>query len=471
MSNGLKAKKSKEEKEDKDFKFADHLQNDPLEIVKLFVGKDISKEIPLKKINTIVSLIYPEPKLKVKKVKKSYLDSPGLGGWNPGTVFAATPTWNTTPNHIADVDFEEDSEFPQINDDDAEDLLDSMNEVEPIPTILDTYLKMARGGRKKEETKPQEPLTMRQSLKEDYNIFKYNYGGGPALIKGYVIEGKYYSDDEDIENFFKERTVQSVNFSRIKTVCKVFKLTDDAILSKYVIKFTPKVQVVNKSNIYMPILPILVRLKLIDFKNSNSFALKEDHKKLREDLFNKDLWDLNWKLENVGIVRQKTKLTTYVVSIEDPESKEEVKFVYTDCDFRNPSGKGYNIPIDKSITTRSIVEVKKDKLHKYGFKEGEDTESQVIRIKPAPSSKKLFFGSNTRRKDVIKIKLLSNGKGASVYAEDLKFIRSKQEDYVNSKKEEGAKYHSGYQTITNGDIEAFFQTNPQWATQATTIHP
>lgn len=474
MSNGLKVKKKKEEKEDKSFKFSDHLQNDPLEIVKLFVGKDISKEIPLRKIDTIISVIYSEPKVKVKKVKK--IPSP-IPHWEPPSWGTAIPTWITgTPDHIPDVDMADD----EADIDDMNDFLmeDPQEEAQTTPLVnvftnpLAEYLvKEGRRSGQIEKEKPKESLTMKEALEESYSTFRYNYAGNPALVKGYIIEGKYYTSDEDIEELIKGRST-TIDYNRVKAVCKVFKLSEGIISSKYIVKSNIKFQGVNKAHVYIPILPILVRLKLESFENSNNFASKEDHKKLREELVSKNLWNLNWKLENVAVVRQKTKLTTYVISVEDPESKEEVKFVYTDCDFKNPSGKGYNIPIDKSITTRSIVEVRKDKLHKYGFKEGENTEAQVIRIKPSPSSKPLFFGSNTRRKDVVKIKLLNNARGASVYAEDLKFIRSKQENYVNAKKEEGSKQGYSYQGLNPDQFEQFFNQNIQWMGPTQTItHP
>lgn len=265
-----------------------------------------------------------------------------------------------------------------------------------------------------------------QKLEAALYVLKMETGYNPALVKGYIFEDKVITDNEELDKYLKEIPV--IDLSKVKTIIKVFRLEKDKVESKLVTSSQFKFMPLSKQPILLSILPLLVKFKVVGCKNSNRFFSIDGKNKEREALV--DLETMSWSIESINIVREKTKLSTYVINVQYVD--QEVRFLLSDCKFTNQSAVGYNLPIDKTISIRSIVAVKDNKKSKYGIPK-EQSLADVVSIKPNPSSKRIFSNCKNHRMDIVTISI--DGKLYTVYAQDLKFIENKKKENVNAKKE------------------------------------
>jgi hypothetical protein len=269
-------------------------------------------------------------------------------------------------------------------------------------------------------------LTLKQKRENIFHDFALNYGGVPALIKGYIINGILYTSNESISDKFPTTN----NLRNIAIVLKYFILGEDGnISSKVVTKYSLAANTVGKSIDFYT--PLLIKLKIKDITNSNTvFGGNKERKELLQSLEDSPYVE-DWSIETAN--SKKLSSNTKVIMITNKEGKK-VKFLFDDCEFINPDISGYNPPVNKTITNKSIVKILDKKLSKYNiFSENE--EANVISIKINPSSKVISKQCKNHRKDIITISLLQSGRILQVYAQDLKFIKTiQQNEQPNIKK-------------------------------------
>lgn len=270
-----------------------------------------------------------------------------------------------------------------------------------------------------------EPETYASGLEAAYTNFINNYGQNPALLKGYIINNKVISTNEELIELINSGSY--IGWDKAKMLIRVFSFTDKGIESKLVTRLGYKVQKANKEVLITPILPILVRFKIKSFDNSNKFFNNTGI-----GIYNRstleNLETTNWNLlQSVKLVRNKEKFVTDQILIEHPDNKEEIRFVFSDCIFINPDLNGYNAPVDKTININSIVTIKESRLEKYNISREINSLAEVVAIKPNPSSKQIAKNCRNSRLDVITIRLNSNQRTVQTYAQDLRFIKNKEQ--------------------------------------------
>lgn len=491
-----------------EFKYTDHLVNDPLSIGDFTIGKNNIAGSNLRRINTITSITWDDykkkeirgkvdwGKAKLKKVQSHFIpdtyDGPGI---KSDMIFYGTVEQPDRPCEPYPTEYI----FGQIGE--TQDLialrkarinnytalgrtLQASTETIYLQGNLQTLKRLnyeltcrsnitkngelAHPGNldidweeeksigeayynpavviKKEEIIEKE-LFYFDRLKQSLDSFKYNYGGNPSIIKGYIIEGTIVDSNEQLEAVL--RSGSFINWEGIKTIIRVFNIKDSKVVSKIKLVKGYRFADINKLDLVLPILPMIVKFKIINSKNSNNFFITTSNitNKVRNSLKDCDLYNLNWNIELVNISRNKTKHSTYIILVEHPDTNEDVKFTISDCKFTNQSITGYNPPIDKTIKAGSIVRIKESKLDKYNIRTNSD--GLVMSIRVNPSSKKISKECSNRRMDIVTIALLN--KDLSVYAQDLKFIenKKKQEKNVNAniKKEKSEIYKFWYEKV------------------------
>lgn len=265
-------------------------------------------------------------------------------------------------------------------------------------------------------------VILEENKKDLFDNFKSKYNGNPSLVKGYLINSKLYTSNEEI---IADNIVITSNIAKyIKVILKVFILNNETnkISYKYIITPLTRIQktITNKSETILYI-PVLVKLRI---KSSNAsgqiFGLAKEKKGFEGEYLE------DWQLET-GVVK-KLNSNTFYISTPVQKGVKKIKFLLKDCEFINPKLMGYTPPINKTIVINSVVSVKDSKKHNYQlFTEGEE-KGIVLAIKANISSKRISKKCNNHRKDMITMKLDNSGRVLTVYAEDLKFIKRKSSE-------------------------------------------
>lgn len=271
--------------------------------------------------------------------------------------------------------------------------------------------------------KESKPLTLEEKRAEIYKMFRNQFGASPALIKGYIINNKIYTNDIDIQ----KDIVKSISSDQIKMILKVYILNKENIIENKIITINYRSVNGIKKNTF--ILPLLFKLKIISSENSSLVFGLAKEKKPYEGEFIED-----WEIDTAN--PKKLQKSTHVVSVINKEGKK-IKFLVTDCEFTNPELKGYFPLLDKTITNKSVVQIKSKCLARYGLS-GNTEEAVILGIKSNPSSKAISKRCKNHRMDIVTIKLKQSERVILVHAQDLKFITNKQiTNEQSSKKEKG----------------------------------
>lgn len=287
---------------------------------------------------------------------------------------------------------------------------------------------MSTYGMKEKSIEKKKELTFEERKKEAFNFFKSNYISNPALIKGYYFGNVFISNNEELLEFVNTNSSE-VQSNNITIVIKYFYLNEENKVCSNLttIIFPQKLNIVTK-NMYT-IIPFLFKLKIKTSNNSDEvFSDSNARKSFVSNLDNKYLDE--WFIETSS-PRRLSSPTQCVIVTNDKDKK--IKFLPADCEFINEELKGYIKPVDKTISSRSIVKLKESTCHKYLI-DNCDEEAKVMSIKSNPCSKKISSNCRNHRMDIITIKMIESGKILSVYAQDLKFIKTITKDVKQQQK-------------------------------------
>lgn len=275
---------------------------------------------------------------------------------------------------------------------------------------------------------PEKVLTSLETLLQNHKGYIARYGTSIAIIKGYILNNEVITSNKRLLEVYNK---DSLNGLKTIILTSTYSKEENKVKFKIVISNKTQFQNLTKDYEITLLLPLIVDFKVVDCKSSNKFFKKESTA-IRKELI--DYSRLSWRLEKITITRKKASYTTWIVIVQHEETKEEVKFLISDCEFTTKSILGYNIPKDKTISINSIVKLLDNKLEKYCIRNQESSNAGVISIKPNPSTKKISSRCNNHRMDVITIQLISNNRIVKVYAKDLKFIENKQIQDVTKEK-------------------------------------
>lgn len=260
-------------------------------------------------------------------------------------------------------------------------------------------------------------LTFDEKKIENFDSFFYNYGGKPALVKGYIIKDKILINNEDLLTYVKEVNPSS---SQIKIIIRYFYLDTETkeVKSKLInLDYSKSLHLVKNANY---IIPYILKLKVKECTLSNEVFSDSNYRSSFTNSLKSEYID-EWTIENS--TPKKIGSSTQCIIIVDKTKDKKLKFLPQDCTFINDELKGYIVPIDKTITSRSIVRINPKHAYKYCLDNCEE-DAKVISIKTNKSSKKISSNCRNHRMDVITIKTINTNRILLVYAQDLKLIKT-----------------------------------------------
>lgn len=309
-----------------------------------------------------------------------------------------------------------------------------------------------------EEPKKKSELTFEERRINSFSIFKNSYGGFPAIVKGYVIEGKIISSNDELSKCSLENRNLFTKSSRI--LIRYFYLNNNIVKSKLINLplYNNYILTSTKRDCYY-ILPYIIKLKIKNGLLSNEVFSDSNSRNSFIKLLELEYID-EWFIDSSN----PKKIGTSTQCIITVDNNKKIKFLPQDCIFINQELCGYIQPIDKTITSRSIVKINPNSIHRYPIQDKDET-AKVISIKANKSSKKISSNSKNHRMDIVTIKTMNTGNILLVYAQDLKLIKTitkdEQSEHQITKKETNLK--NPYQFITTDSwertIRSFLESN------------
>ncbi len=300
---------------------------------------------------------------------------------------------------------------------------------------------------------PQEvkELSQKETLLQNYEFINIQYGGVPAIIKGYICRGKIYTSNDDIIRL----NIKGVH--NYRTILKIFNLNKETgeVTSNIITVGNTNFSVI-KGTYLKGIIPIIFKAKLnkemyLDIVGSDMLGLSKERKEVIKLIQENKNYLKDWEVDRVS--SKKLSEDSYCITIV--HSGRKVKFFFKDFIFINPDLTGYSCPKDRTIDVSTTVKIRRSKLTTYNLMDGMNV-AIVTSIKGNPSSKRINKNSRNRRKDIMTVRLVHNDKILTVYGEDLKFLEKPQKVY---KEESKLKLKSEYVNSITEEVLNDFRWN------------